>query len=181
MRISTLQFFFLAILLPSLPARAAPDAGQAYAVKLVDVDGNSLSTADGHITVFVVTTKPNVSKAQLVGDRIPDSCLGNPTFRMITLVKFGQHNEPVRNFLTAMTRHRLDVEGRNLQKRYDAKSIARPARRDIFAVADFEGKVASQLGSEFADFRVFIFGRNGELLHQWDDVPAMAELAGVLK
>lgn len=181
MKIRARQFFFLAILLPSIPALAAPEVGRVYALKLADVDGNNLSTADGHITVFVVTTKPNVSKAQLVGDRIPDLCLGNPAFRMITLVKFGQHNNTVRSFLAAMTRRRLDAEGRSLQKRYDAKNIARPARRDVFAVADFEGNIAAQLGSASADFLVLVFGPAGELRRQWDDVPSAASLAEVLR
>jgi len=66
---------------------------------------------------------------------------------------------------------------------YDAKKLARDARRDIFAVADFDGTATSQLGvqPDSSAFRVFVFGRSGELLRQWDDVPSAAELATVVK
>jgi hypothetical protein len=158
-----------------------PPAGEVHAVKFVDVDGNTLSTADGHVTVIVLTTKADLPKAEAVGDRIPDFCLGNPAYRMITLVKFGQHNAPVRNFLTSMARRRLDTEGKRLQARYAANKIARDARHDIFAVADFDGSLVSQLDSGSTLFRVFVFGRTGKLLKQWNDVPSAAELTEALK
>lgn len=160
---------------------ADPEIGKTYALKLVDVDGNTLSTADGRLIVLVLTTKANVPKAQLVGDRVPDYCLGNPAYRMITLVEFGSHSEPVQRFLRATTRQRLDKEAVTLQKRYAAIKIEKDARRDVFAVTDFDGAIASQLESQSADFRVFVFGRSGELLQQWDDVPAAERLAEVLK
>jgi hypothetical protein len=156
-------------------------AGEVRALKFIDVDGNTLSTADGHITVIVLTTKADLPKAEAIGDRIPDFCLGNPAYRMITLVKFGQHNAPVRNFLTSMARRRLDTEGKRLQTRYAAHKIERDARHDIFAVADFDGSAVSQLDAGSILFRVFVFGKNGELLKQWDDVPGAADLAAILK
>jgi hypothetical protein len=30
-------------------------------------------------------------------------------------------------------------------------------------------------------FRIFVFGRNGELLQRWDDVPTAEQLAEALK
>jgi hypothetical protein len=63
------------------------------------------------------------------------------------------------------------------------KKISRDATRDIFVVTDFDGTVASQLGqSEGAnEFCVFVFGRTGELLAQWNDVPSADQLTNVLK
>jgi hypothetical protein len=160
---------------------ADPEIGKTYAPKFIDVDGNTLSTADGRVTVLVLATRANLSKAQLVGDRVPDFCLGNPAYRMITLVKFGSHSAPVQKFLTTMARRRLDKEAARLQKRYAAGKIEKDARRDVFAAADFDGVIASQLESQSSAFRAFIFGRNGELLQQWDDVPTAEQLAEVLK
>jgi hypothetical protein len=167
----------------SIPIVSLADlsVGETHALKFVDVDGNMLSTADGHVTVVVLTTKADLPKAEAVGDRIPDFCLGNPVYRMITLVKFGQHSAPVANFMTRMARRRLDAEGKRLQTRYAANKISRDARHDIFAVADFDGSVVSQLDSGSTLFRVFVFSRTGELLKQWDDVPSAAELAEALK
>jgi hypothetical protein len=61
------------------------------------------------------------------------------------------------------------------------------ARSDIFVVADFDGTASSRLGGqpEATDFHVFVFGRNGdrngELVHQWNEVPSAKDLAAVVK
>lgn len=165
----------------SLLAAAEPPAGEVHAIKFVDVDGNTLSTADGHITVLVLTTKADLAKAHAVGDRVPDFCLGNPAYRMITLVKFQNHGDLVRSIAAATTRRRLDTEAKQLQARYAEKKITRDARHDIFAVLDVDGTIVSQLGSESIAFAVFVFGKSGELLKQWEDVPSAEDLAAVLK
>jgi hypothetical protein len=163
---------------------AQPTAGENYRINLVDVDGNALSTADGRITTLVLTNQLNIDKARAVGDRIPDFCLGNSNYRMITVLAFEKkHSKPIRMILTSLMRRRLDSEARRLQSRYDQLKIARNARQDVRAVADFDGTISTQLGapSAAALFRVFVFGRNGELLKQWNDVPKAAELAAALK
>ena len=167
-----------------LPLHAALSPGQTYNLNFTDVDGRTLSTSDGHITVVVLTTTADPEKARSVGDRVPDYCLGDPNYRMITVLNFSKkHTGIVRRIATMLVRHRLDEEGKRLQRRYDAKKIARDARDDTFAVADFDGALSSQLcvqpGS--LDFRVFVFGRNGELLQQWNDLPSAADLAAVIK
>jgi hypothetical protein len=163
-------------------AATEPSTGKVHALEFVDVDGKKLSTADGHITVLVVTNKANSPKANLVGDRVPDFCLGNPAYRMITLVEFDDHSSGVRAFLTSVVRKRLDGEGRKLQARYDANKIARVARNDVYAAVDFNGAAIAKLGDQAgAPFRVFVFGKTGELLKQWDDVPGAEELAAALK
>jgi hypothetical protein len=180
-KISALQFFFLAISISFASAQGDLAVGQIHALKFVDLDGNAHSTTDGHMTVIVLTTRDGLSKAQMVGDRVPSYCLGNPAFRMITVVKFGPHNAAMRNFMAMMARRRLDAEGGRLQRRYEIRNIKRVARNDVFAVADFDGSVVAKLGSGSADFRVLVFGRTGELLKQWDEVPSAADLAAVLK
>jgi hypothetical protein len=166
----------------SLPG--ALSTGQRYRLNFVDVDGNALSTADGHVTVLVLTTTAEREKARTVGDRVPDYCLGNPNYRMITILDFARrHTQIGRKIATMLVRHHLNEEAKRLQARYDEKRIARDARSDIFTVTDFDGTVSSQLSgqSPAANFRVFVFARNGELLQQWDDVPSAAELAAVVK
>ncbi len=182
-----LQFFFFMSVAPfscALQLRATLFDGQIYALNLVDVDQHMFSTADGHVTVVVLATLADAARVHAVGDHVPDYCLGNPTYRMITVLNFNQKRTRARRFIaTILVRRRLDAEAKLLQRRYDAKKLARDARRDIFAVTDFDGTPASQLGGQTGslDFRVFVFGRDGELLRQWNDVPSMAELATVLK
>ena len=158
--------------------------GESYRINFADIDGSALSTADGHITTVVLISKSNIDKARAVGDRIPDFCLTNPIYRMITVLAFEKkHSKPIRMILSSLMRRRVDAEARNLQTRYDRLKIARNARQDVFAVADFDSAVTTQLGSkpDAALFHVFVFGRNGELLKQWDDVPTTEELAAALK
>lgn len=150
MRLRTL--FFLASSIPCLAAFADLEIGKSYALKFVDVDGNTLSTGDGRVTVLVVTTKADLAKAQRVGDRVPDHCLGDPDYRMITLVKFGKRSAPMRVIITAMTRRRLDSEAKRVQPRYAAGKIEKDPRADIFAVADFDGTAAAELGGQSTVF-----------------------------
>ncbi|HST30430.1 MAG TPA: hypothetical protein VLK27_06275 [Chthoniobacterales bacterium] len=158
--------------------------GQSYRLNLVDVDGNALSTADGHITTVVLTTQADIDKARVAGDRTPDFCLGNPMYRMVTALVFEKkHSKPTSMILTSLIRHRLDSEGHRLQNRYNKLHISRNARSDVSAVADFDGEIARQLGSEPGAglFHIFVFGKNGELIKQWNDVPTAEDLSAALK
>ena len=177
-------FFFASVSLFSINLlHAALSADQIYSLKLVDIDGDTFRTDDGHVTIIVLTTPNNLENAETVGDRVPDYCLGNPTFRMITVVTLKKHTAFVRAFISAMARRRVDAEAERLQVRYKKKKIDRDARQDIFAVLDFDGKIASRLGdlSGTSRLRVFVFSRNGELLRKWSEIPAARDLAAVVK
>jgi len=185
--VRALQIFLslaTAFLLPAMPARGALSTGNTYSISFVDLDGNKLFTADGHVTIVVLTTTADREQARTVGDHVPDFCLGNPAYRMITVIHFtGRHMAIGRRMATAFIRHRVREEAKRLQARYDAQKISRDAKSDIFVVTDFDGTVASQLGqSEGAtDFCVFVFGQTGELLAQWHSVPSVDELAAAIK
>jgi hypothetical protein len=182
-----LQFFLslaMAVLLPSTLVRGTPSTGTTHSINFVDIDGNKLSTADGHVTIVVLTTSTDREQARTVGDHVPDFCLGNPDYRMITVVHFtGRHMAIGRRMATAFIRHRVREEAKRLQARYDAQNISRDAKSDIFVATDFDGTVASQLGQPVGatDFCVFVFGQTGELLAQWHSVPSADELAAAVK
>jgi hypothetical protein len=163
---------------------AEPTIGQTYRISFTDIDGDTLSTADGRMTTVVFVGRANVDKARMVGDRTPDFCLGNADYRMITVVTFEtKHSRPVRAFMSSVMRRRVDSEAKQLQSRYDQLKIGRNARKDVFAVADFDGALAGQLDAKPSAtlFRLFVFDKNGELLKQWSDVPSAEELAAAMK
>jgi hypothetical protein len=179
-------FFFVAILflLPCARLSAALSTGATYSLSFLDIDGNKLSTADGHITVIVLATPADREKARTVGDRVPQHCLGNPECRMITIIRFTRRHIAIgRRIATALVRHRVNEEVRRLQAQYDGKGIRRDARKDVLVVTDFDGSVSSQLGQPegATDFCVFVFGRNGQLIAQWHEVPSTEQLAAALK
>jgi hypothetical protein len=182
-----LQFFFLIVILFLLPGarlQGSLSIGTTYSLSFTDIYGSKLSTAEGHVTVMVLTTPADREKARTVGDRIPEHCLGNPNYRMITIVRFTSRHAVIgRRIATALVRHRVNEEATRLQARYDGKGIERDAHKDIFVATDFEGTVSSQLGEPEAatDFCVFVFGRNGELLAEWHGVPSAEQLAAAVK
>ena len=180
------SFFFIGtlILLVDWQLHGALSVGESYSRDFVDIDGNKHSTADGHITVVVLTTPGQREKARTVGDRVPERCLGNPDYRMITIVHFTRKHTGIgRKIATSVIRHRVNEEAKRLQARYDAKKIARDARKDIFVATDFDGSVAAELGEpdSAADVSVFVFGRKGELIAQWHGVPSIEQLDAALK
>jgi len=181
------QFFFVASVALFVSATVLPaplSTGTTYSLSFIDIDGDKLSTADGHITVLVSATTADWQKAREVGEHVPDYCLGDPHYRMITIIRFiRNHGAVVRKIATSVVKHRVTEEAKRLQARYEAKKITRDARQDIFTVIDFDGTVSSQLGEPpgAMDFCVFVFGRTGELLAQWHDVPSAEQLAAVVK
>jgi hypothetical protein len=182
-----LQFFFFIgtlMVLPGARLHGALSIGETYSLGFVDIDGNKQSTAGGHVTVVVLATVTDREKARTVADRVPEYCLGNPDYRMITIIRFArQHTVIGRRIATALVRHGVNEEARRLQARYNGKGIKHDARKDIFIVTDFDGSVSSQLGQAegVTDFCVFVFGRNGELIAQWRGVPSAEQLAVALK
>ena len=185
MRHRAFQNFFLGgalLLFAGLSGEADLATGQSYAVKFVDFDGRTISTADGVTSVIVLTPRADVAKARLVAARVPDFCLANPAYRMVTVVNLVPARAG-RALVRLLMRHRLNTEAAQLQRRYDRKGISKDARRDVFVVADFDGTATSALGMDRAApaFRVFVFEGDGKLRRQWRDVPDAAELAAALR
>ena len=173
-----------AFFLPGTLVCSDLSTGTTHSITLVDLDGNKLSTADGHVTIVVLTTSADREQARTVGDHVPDFCLGNSAYRMITVIHFTRRHMAIgRRMATGFIRHRVREEAKRLQTRYDAQKISRDAKSDIFVVTDFDGTIASQLGqsAEATDFSVFVFGRKGELLAQWHAVPSAEELTAAIK
>jgi hypothetical protein len=179
-----LQYFFLAAILTGSPARANElHPGNAYPLTFTDVDHHQLSTADGHVTIITVVTRKDEQKAQQVGDRVPHFCLGDPKFRLITVVNFQKGIfPPFQPMIMAIIRNRLDAEAKDLQKTYASKHVNRDARSDILVVADFDGKTVPQLGitAISPEFAVFVFDGRGRLVRRWNDVPGAEALAAAL-
>ncbi len=174
-----LQFFFAALLVLT----AAGQSIRLYRIVMTDVDGDRVSTCDGHVTIVTVTTRSNETKAHQVGDCVSNRYLGDAHYRLITVVNFQkQINSLFRPVASTIMRARLDSEAKRIQPIYGAKHLSRNPRQDLFAVADFDGTVTSAFGISSAsdEFAVFLFDRRGHLLRRWRDVPPREELAAAL-
>jgi hypothetical protein len=179
-----LQYFIFAALVAVIPARAIElRLGNSYPLVFTDVDQQQLSTSDGHVTIITVMTRKDEQKAQTVGERFPRAYVGDPKYRLVTVVNFQQKIfTPFRGMATAVIRHRLDTEAKELQRTYTAKHLSRNPRSDIFVVADFDGKIASQLGMAptSAEFAVLAFDGRGRLVKRWNDVPSSEALTAAI-
>lgn len=163
---------------------AALPPGGTHRLTFRDVDGNDLSTADGHVTIIVVVTRRSEEKARQISQLVPEHCIGDPKYRYITLVNFQKGlARPVQGLTRAIIRNRLDAEAKALQPRYAAKKIARDPRRDLYVVADFDGAAVSRLGMspESNDVAVFLFNSSGKLVQRWIDVPPEPALVDALE
>lgn len=60
-------FVAMAILCPGALRDAASSTEATHALSLVDVNGNNLSMADGHVTIMVLATTEDLDKARAVG------------------------------------------------------------------------------------------------------------------
>ena len=179
------QYLFLIVLAAITTVEAVQmRVGNNYPLTFTDVDRHQLSTADGHVSIITVLTRRDEEKAQAVGDRVPRQYYGDPKFRLITLVNFQQNIfPPFRGMVSAIIRHRLDVEARELQKTYSERHLNRNPRDDIFVVADYDGKAVTQLAIDptSSEFAVFVFDGRGRLLRRWNDVPSAEALAQALQ
>jgi hypothetical protein len=153
----SLQFIFLFSIALALCAAAPLQPGSINHLSFHDVDGNTLSTADGHVTIITVVTRQNEQQAHAVADQVPDFCLGNQKYRYVTLV----------------IRQRLDSEAAKLRREYQQKQIGHDPRKDMFVIADFDGSAVSQLGLavDSNDVHVFVFNGRGKLVQHWTGVP----------
>jgi hypothetical protein len=179
------QYFFLLLIFAAAAAQAIQlHPGNSYPLTFTDVDHHQLSTADGHVTIISVVNRRDEAKAETVGDRVSKITFGDPKVRLITLVNFQQNIIfPLRGMVSAVIRHRLDAEAKEIQKSYAERHINRNARDDIYVVADFDGKAVSQLGIApvSPEFAVFVFDGKGRLVRKWSDVPTPEMLTQAIK
>ena len=179
------QYLFLVLLLATATSEAIQlRPGTTYPLTFTDVDRHEISTADGHVTIIAVVNTRDEAKAQAIGDRVTQITLGDPRSRLVTLVNFQQNIlPPLRGMVSAVIRHRLDVEAKDIQKMYAERHINRNARDDVFVIADFDGKAVTQLGINplSPEFAVFVFDGKGRLVRRWNDVPSLDMLTQAIK
>ena len=174
-------FFILAFLGGGVSADAAGlETGSVHRLVFHDVDGNDLSTADGHVTVITVITREKEAEAHAVADRVPNRYKGDRKYRYITMVNFqGKLFGVVQGLTRAVIRRRLEAEANELRPDYAARKVGHDPRGDLYVIADFEGQAVQKLclpvsGNTIA---VFVFNGAGKLVARWNEVPPDDSLA----
>ncbi len=175
-----LHWFCLTLLVMACDLHAANElkTGSAATLRFDDVDGHTLSTADGHVTIITVVSRENEAKARAIADQVPERYIGDQKYRYVTLVNFEKKLPAMlRGVTRGVIRGRLDAEARELKPRYDAKHIARDPRGDVYVIADFDGKAVTQLGLQLnAGIACFVFNGQGRLIESWREVPPAGAL-----
>ncbi len=166
--------FFLPLLLGASASLAGLQPGAVARFTLQDVDGQKLSTADGHVTIITVVTRQTGDTAQTVADLVPDRYIGSERYRFVTLVNFQRKLAlPFQGMTRLVIRQRLESEAAKLRPDYERKKIGHDPRRDLFVVADFDGSAMRQLGlaPESDAVEVFVFNGHGKVVQHWTGVP----------
>lgn len=158
------------------------EVGGTHSLSFQDVDGNDISTADGHVTIITVVTRAQEDNARAVADLVPDRFVGDEKYRYVTLVNFqGGLAGPFQGLTRAVIRNRLAAEAEELKPQYRAKKIEHDPRSDLHVIADFDGSASKRLGlSESAGTAVFVFDGAGKLIGRWDGVPPDDSLSNAL-
>lgn len=172
MRLFLVQIFLLTVVL------------RADELDIVDLAGNKIPLRDGHVTELVLATTNEAERAEKVGDNTPDYCLGNPKFRLITVLEFASHHSaPMRAMIDKLARGRRESIANRLQKRYDALQIKREARADVCIATDYDGAMAKQFEISLGEhvFEVFVLDGKGKVVQHWSDVPARDALETALR
>lgn len=154
--------------------------GSVHRLVFHDVDGNDLSTADGHVTIITVITRDNENEAHAVADKVPDRYKGDSKYRYVTLVNFQRKLFGLVQGLTrAVIRHRLEAEAKELRPDYAARKVGHDPRGDLHVIADFDGEGVQKLGLPVNGnaVTVFIFNGAGKLVARWNGVPPGDSLA----
>ncbi|MDQ6810107.1 MAG: hypothetical protein M3Z64_11900 [Verrucomicrobiota bacterium] len=178
-----LQFFFLSVILGSTFAAGETQALASCRCVVTDVDGDRLSTFDGHVTLVVIVPRARELDARLLADRVPKQYYGDPHVRLVTIVNFGGRTfRSLEGVANVLIRRRLDAEAQRLRPIYDARKLKRDPRHDLFVVADFDGQTSVRFGvpAETAGTTVLVFDGAGRLIERWSDVPAADGLAAAL-
>jgi hypothetical protein len=157
--------------------------GSVASLTFEDVDGNQLSTADGHVTIITVVTQSNGDQSRAIADQVPDRYVGDPKYRYVTLVNFqGKLWGPLQGITRGVIRGRLDGEAKEVKPQYEAKHLTRDPRKDMYVIADFDGKAVTQLGlsPESNEISVFVFDGRGKVVHRWNSVPPNDSLGNAI-
>ncbi len=181
-----LQLFFASSL--ALSGFAADERGlkigSTHRLTFEDVDGDELSTANGHVSIITVVTRENEEQARAVADLVPDRYVGDAKYRYITLVNFqGKLPGLVQGITRAVIRSRLEDEAKRLRPDYASRKLAHDPRDDLFVIADFDGSAVRKLGLslETNEVEVFVFDGEGKLVARWQGAPPGDSLANTLK
>ncbi len=178
-----LQFFFLALILAGDARAAEIQPGTTCRRMFTDVDGKTISTFDGHVTLVAVVTRETEADARVLADRVPRKYYGDPHVRLVTVVNFqGKLYRSVHGVTAAFIRRRLDGEARRLQPIYQANRLSSDPRHDLFVIADFTGQVSATLGvpRDASNSTVLVFRGDGRLQEGWSEVPSAAAVASAL-
>jgi hypothetical protein len=170
----SLQCFSLSVITATLAVAAPLQPGSVSHLTFRDVDNQTLSTADGHITIITVVTRQNEEQAHAIADQFPDRCVGDPHYRYVTLVNFQKKlAAPLHGLTRVVIRQRLDAEAEKLRAEYQQRKINHDPRKDMFVIADFDGSAVTQLGlaPDSNEIAVFVFNGHGKLVQHWTGVP----------
>ena len=161
---------------PLFQAAAAP-------LPATDVDDRPLIlNAPGAVTA-VISSSPDTQNATRDAGAQLDRYRGRADFRLVIVVDLRDSLAGiVGGYVRDRMKQNLDAEAIRLRPFYRANGNPHDPRADLEAIPDFDGKIVDSLhwDKDPAHLRVTVFGRDGHLLHHWDDLKDYRELDAVV-
>ncbi len=172
--------FFLLGLLALAPAAFAVSPSPIHAV---DADGHPAVLNAKDAVTAVLSSSPDTQDRTRKAGAILDPYRGRKDFRLIVVIDLHDSLAGiVPDFVKSQIRHNLDDESKRLIPFYRKNGNPGDPRRDAVAIPDFDGKLIDALSWNTDDdlLRVTVFGREGRVLHYWEDLQKIDDLYGVV-
>jgi len=164
----------------AVPASAAAPASPIHAV---DADGHPAVLNARDVITAVLSSSPDTQDRTRKAGAILDPYRGRKDFRLIVVIDLRDSLAGiVPDFVKSQIRHNLDDESKRLVPFYRKNGNPGDPRRDAVAIPDFDGKLIDALAWNPDDdlLRVTVFGKEGRVLHYWEDLQKVDELYGIV-
>ncbi|SDT87745.1 hypothetical protein SAMN05444156_0340 [Verrucomicrobium sp. GAS474] len=166
----------LVLLALALPLPAKPIEG-------VNADGHAVTLNAKDLVTVVISSSPDTQERTRQAGSLIDTYRGRKDFRLIIVVDLRDSLAGiVPDFVKSQIRTNLDTEAKRLIPFYRKNGNPGNPRTDLAAIPDFDGKLVDALKWNPDDdlLRVTVFGRDGNVLHYWEDLKAPEQLRDVV-
>ena len=155
--------FLLLWLVVAMPLQAA--------IRAVDADGRKIRLDEPDRTTVVIYSNENLQKKTREAGKSLYPLQGLPEFKVVVIVDL--HNSLAlwaKNYTQYRMRKDLDEEAKRIEPFYRKNGNNGSPRKDVAAVADFDGSLCEKLHFMPGHLQAVVFGKNGKEVLRWTNL-----------